>query len=242
VTYEGDNTMLLQQSAKYIMKLYKKVKGGERVTDMFEYINDLPNIHTLKSQANSIEDFCQLSHIETNLKAISLLYIEQTMTKFNESQAPKKQKINMLFATNIVKMALIHIKLINIMASSRKINTIPDPRFREHLHNLTCLMGIIHLQEYASIGFDKGYFQPQSTQWMNEAFKQLLAKIRPQFIPLVEILPYTDNCLCSAIGNSYGDIYETHLEWAKNSRMNKKPHGIQDGFMEYMMPILQGKM
>jgi hypothetical protein len=42
----------------------------------------------------------------------------------------------------------------------------------------------------------------------------------------------------SAIGNSYGDIYETHLEWAKGSRLNKKEGAIQDGFMENMFPIL----
>ena len=47
----------------------------------------------------------------------------------------------------------------------------------------------------------------------------------------------------SAIGNSYGDIYETHLEWAKNSRMNKdNEDAIPEGFMEYMMPVLKAKM
>ena len=46
----------------------------------------------------------------------------------------------------------------------------------------------------------------------------------------------------SAIGNSYGDIYETHLEWAKNSRLNQNKGAIPDGYMENIMPILQGKL
>jgi len=46
----------------------------------------------------------------------------------------------------------------------------------------------------------------------------------------------------SAIGNSYGDIYETHLEWAKTSRFNNDKGSIPDGYMEYIMPILQGKL
>jgi hypothetical protein len=46
----------------------------------------------------------------------------------------------------------------------------------------------------------------------------------------------------SAIGNSYGDIYETHLEWAKNSRLNDNKGSIPDGYMENIMPILQGKL
>ena len=53
-----------------------------------------------------------------------------------------------------------------------------------------------------------------------------------------------DELLSSAIGNSYGDIYETHLEWAKNSRLNQTKLGdaIPDGYMETIMPILKGKM
>jgi hypothetical protein len=70
----------------------------------------------------------------------------------------------------------------------------------------------------------------------------MLTRIRPQFIPLCELYPSTDNALMSAIGNSYGDIYETHLEWAQNSRLNQRKGAIQDGFMEHMMPILKGKL
>ena len=42
----------------------------------------------------------------------------------------------------------------------------------------------------------------------------LLKKIRPQAIPLIELACITDHTITSAIGNSYGDIYETYLEWA----------------------------
>ena len=77
---------------------------------------------------------------------------------------------------------------------------------------------------------------------MNEAIKILLGKLRPQMIPLVEQFDMSDNFLMSAIGNSYGDIYETHLEWAKDSRMNKTPGNIPKNFHKHLMPILKGKL
>ena len=46
----------------------------------------------------------------------------------------------------------------------------------------------------------------------------------------------------SAIGNSYGDIYETHLDWAKTSRLNKTEDAIPKGYRELILPILQGKI
>ena len=70
----------------------------------------------------------------------------------------------------------------------------------------------------------------------------MLNKIRPQVLNLIEVFPFSDNVLMSAIGNSYGDIYETHLEWAKDSRLNHTKGNIPDGYIEYIMPILQGKL
>lgn len=77
-----------------------------------------------------------------------------------------------------------------------------------------------------------------------EAIKTVNLRIRPQAIAIVEALPVPDAAGVSAVGNSYGDIYETHLDWAKNSRLNKTKAGdaIPDGYMEYMMPLLKGKM
>jgi hypothetical protein len=61
---------------------------------------------------------------------------------------------------------------------------------------------------------------------------------------LLEAVGLSDNVLCSAIGNSYGDIFETHVEWAKNSRLNKTKDGdaIPDGYIEYIMPVLKAKL
>ena len=61
-------------------------------------------------------------------------------------------------------------------------------------------------------------------------------------MPLTEVFTVPDNVMMSAIGNSFGDIYETHLEWAKNSRMNNDKGSIPKGWNEYIMPILHGKL
>ena len=61
---------------------------------------------------------------------------------------------------------------------------------------------------------------------------------------IVESFGSDDTYMHSAIGNYYGDIYETHLARAKNSKLNHTKAGdaIPDGYMEYMHPILQGKL
>lgn len=44
VTFEGDNTVMAQQAAKYLQKLVKKVYKGETVSGYFSYLNELQTI------------------------------------------------------------------------------------------------------------------------------------------------------------------------------------------------------
>lgn len=46
----------------------------------------------------------------------------------------------------------------------------------------------------------------------------LIKKIRPNMVSLGEGWDMPDEIVPSNIGNKYGDIYETQLEWAKESR------------------------
>lgn len=111
------------------------------------------------------------------------------------------------------------------------------------------LYGLSQLNNDATHCYDCGYFgnhgqEAPFSELILEAIKLLNTEIRPQAVSIIESLKIKDNELHSAVGNSYGDIYETHLEWARNSRMNQTKLGdaIPDGYMEHIMPILNAKM
>ena len=98
------------------------------------------------------------------------------------------------------------------------------------------------MQDFLSYGYECGYFTPGANDLIDEAIKVLLKRIRPQAIPLIEIYNFPDEYLQSAIGNSYGDIYETHFRWAKESRLNYPNGNIPPGWKEKILPIMNGKM
>lgn len=70
--------------------------------------------------------------------------------------------------------------------------------------------------------------------------KSLLKAIRPQVLALIECYGINDNILNSTIGNSYGDIYETQLETAVNSELNKRD--MFPDFEKYMQPFYHAKI
>lgn len=111
-----------------------------------------------------------------------------------------------------------------------------------HLSNLCALVGLQHLEEDCRSCYEVGYFGANASQMLSESTKMCLKSLRPQIINLVESIKLPDSLLVSAIGNSYGDIYETHLKWAKENKCNQGKGAIPMGFMENIMPILKGKL
>lgn len=83
------------------------------------------------------------------------------------------------------------------------------PNVTSTMHDLGKLFALYELvnNDTASV-YEAGFFSMGTASILNEALKKLLVKIRPQMIPLIEAWEIPDNLLVSAIGNSYGDIYE----------------------------------
>lgn len=124
-----------------------------------------------------------------------------------------------------------------------KIAELKDANLRGHFMNMCALSGVTFLKEHITLGYDSGYFKQGDRDLIERAFCALLVKLRPQAIPLIELFGQSDELMPTAIGNSYGDIYETHFDWAKNSRLNDPKNGsIPKGHSEYIMPILKGKL
>ena len=149
------------------------------------------------------------------------------------------EKVNDLFALDIVQMAISHIKYNSVETAASKLGSIKCPKLQQHLKNMIALATLHFINDYITIGHDTGFLERGSLRLIEKAQKLLLIKIRPQIIPIVEsFIPVQDSVLMSAIGNSYGDIYQTHLEWAKTSKMNQTEHNIPNGYKELILPIL----
>lgn len=85
--------------------------------------------------------------------------------------------------------------------------------------------------------YETGFFGVGSNELLMTGMKKVLKELRPHMVSLAELdtTPEMDMSYLSAIGNEYGDIYETQLEWAMNSRLNKNP--IPDYFHTIIKPI-----
>lgn len=244
-TYEGDNTVMAQQSARYIFKQVSKIMKGNQCDGVFTYLNEAQHLlkSGLKCGAKTPEEFVNLEKVEEAMKVNLCYTVFSTALMVKKSKIGKAEQMNTVFATDIVKMSRTHTKYLQFKLFKNLIeqNTI-SANIKSQLINLCGLLGLTLLEEDCRACYEVGYFSPKSSWLLSESIKLLLERIRPQIIPLAESFAFPDSYLTSAIGNSFGDIYETHLKWAQESRLNQNKGGIPSGFMENIMPIVKGKL
>lgn len=158
------------------------------------------------------------------------------------TKATKKDFINSISALDIDKVSQEHIKFITFVLFKKEVNCAKCDQNKQILNNLCVLYGLSNLYKDCIACFDSGFFNEGTSKNILEAIKTVNKLIRPRALGIIEMLGFKEMHHLSAIGNSYGDIYETHLEWARESRLNQGEDAIPEGFMEYMMPILKGKL
>lgn len=243
VTFEGDNTVMAQQSSRFLQKLHKRMRKGEKLGGLFSYLNNLDKTLLLKCSATTPEDFANVDQVQEALMVCSCYITEGTMKVLNESGHNKTEKTNFVYALDVVLMSTTHIKYITMVNFRNYVDThVKCASLKKHLLNLVSLYGLTCLQEVKSQGYDSGYFKSGAQTLIDEGVKLILKRLRPAIIPLAEWYHLPDSVLVSAIGNEYGDIYEQHLEWAKNSNLNTGNGNIMPGWNESIMPIIQGKL
>ena len=100
-TFEGDNTVLLQQCAKFIIKNTKNIQRGFKPTGVFSYFNEFETLLSLKCTAKASDDLLCLNLLENALAIRAAYKIKNTMTKLFTSKSSENENVNTLYALDI---------------------------------------------------------------------------------------------------------------------------------------------
>lgn len=104
VTFEGDNTVMAQQSCKYLLKMQKQIteNPGGSYDPCFNYIKEANTVTKKKCRAKSVNDFLDLDVIEEALKVRVLVKLNYIVKKRDESTLSKNEFMNSEYAQDIV--------------------------------------------------------------------------------------------------------------------------------------------
>ena len=184
-----------------------------------------------------------MQHLDDAMAVRAAYIVSQVIKKLADSKEKKKSKINDLFAQDIILMNRAHMLYLTFVIYRQEVETreFKDPAIMPLLQLLGKVYALKQLSMDSTACYETGFFGNGSKPLLLDAFKKCLIELRPHMLPLTELNSdeLVDMSHLSAIGNKWGDIYETQLERALNSRLNKiqKP----DYWDSLVKPIMKGQ-
>jgi acyl-CoA oxidase len=241
-TYEGENTVMYLQSARYLMKMFSQQKRTDQLPKNIDYLGSdfvvqvKCSVHT---PAQWLDPHQQLDAYRQRARRL-VTRAAQRYRKAIQGGAHQGDAWN-LASVDLVAAAKAHCHL-TVVRYFIEALTLYDfcpenEAIMKTLCDMYCLHGIV---ECASDFMVDGYLDSSQVELARHQLYKLLPVIRAEAVPLVDAFDHSDLILDSILGCYDGDVYEKMYEWAKNSPTNKDP--VHQAYHKYMKNFLKSKL
>ncbi|CAK1601685.1 unnamed protein product [Parnassius mnemosyne] len=237
-TYEGENTVLLLQTARFLVKTYQQM-NTKTLT---------PTVAYLKTAA--AKGFCDiwLNTVEGVINGFQLVALRkishcvECMSKRVNSGMSFEDAWN-ITSVQLVAAAEAHCRAIVISTFFEEIRELAktsSAQLKEILYQLVDLYCVYWALEKLS---DLLLYTPithKDVEQMHLWYEETLTKIRPNAVGLVDAFDIRDDMLQSTLGSYDGRVYERLMEEAMKSPLNAEP--VNETFHKYLKPFMRGKL
>lgn len=159
-TYEGDNTVMLLQSARFVFKLVKKAQDGKPVPYPFEYFSKVKELMSIKGKGKKAEEFLNVDFLEQALAVRALVHVTKTVAAISESKLTNKVKDNEKFARMKLDMIKNHIDYVafHLFRTHVDSSTFKDSRNKDLLMECFRINAIKSLSANSGALYEAGFF------------------------------------------------------------------------------------
>ncbi|CAG9321703.1 unnamed protein product [Blepharisma stoltei] len=232
-TYDGDNSILILQSARYMTNIIKKIHKGEPIPDKYVFLaNPIPHLSGDQNPASpSFHQACfqAISYVSlNNLAKREAQFLKNGMKK--EKIWTEILQIEGIEAAETFFHTSVHEDFI------KGLSLITDPNAKQAIEYLRQIYAITQLDKYAGILINLGA-SPNVIDKMKDVLLEAFDKTRDNAIGLIEAFEKPDEMLCSVLGKRDGNVYESMLFAAKHlNPINKS--SVYPGIQKYLRPKL----
>ncbi|CAH0724581.1 unnamed protein product, partial [Brenthis ino] len=234
-TYEGENTVLLLQAARSLVKAWYQAAKGEKLSPSMVYLTEDVSTPWNNSLNGILKGFQRTSRGKLSAAVSSLE--QYKASGLSSEDAWNKASIQLTSA------AEAHARVIVLSVYKSEIDqrvSNVSPPLRAVLQQLLELYFIYWTLE--KIGDLLLYTKlcEKNVRKLQRRYEDLLENIRPNAVGLVDAFDLRDEILNSTLGAYDGRAYERLMEEAMKSPLNKEP--VNESFHKYLKPFLRGKL
>uniref|UniRef100_A0A8C6YN89 Acyl-coenzyme A oxidase n=1 Tax=Naja naja TaxID=35670 RepID=A0A8C6YN89_NAJNA len=241
-TYEGENTVMMLQTARFLVKSYTQVSSGQLVSGIMSYLNDLSGQHIQPQHVAARPTTLHINNPSSLVEVYKLRASRMVEFAAKNLQAElnrRKSKEDAWNRTSIdlVRASEAHCHYVVVKLFTAKLSEIDDPAVHAVINNLCLLYALCGIIKNSGDFLQGGILTEAHLIQVNMRIKELLALIRPNAVALVDSFDFCDSMLRSVLGRYDGNIYENMFEWSKKSPLNKTQSSLYDHLVSYSLKL-----
>ncbi|GAN05440.1 acyloxidase [Mucor ambiguus] len=241
VTWEGDNYILTQQTARYLLKTFRNVVAGKAEPSEYNqtvtYLTQFLENPKAKCPATKPEDFLNPELILSAFGFRAAFGIAQVAEQIDRHG---RSWNSMLVEISRISKAHSQFMLIrNFIVTLQNDEQLTKPESRpmvKVLRSLASLFALHTMEKELSEFLVSGYLSAEQSAMLKEQVIALLEQIRPEAVSLVDAFALPDYFLHSALGRYDGKVYESMTEMAEREPLNHTL--VVDGYDECIKPFV----
>lgn len=254
VTLEGENYVMYQQTARFLIKRAADIRLGRPVDLKIAYLTEghsRPSTNPCSAQqADFLLPEVQLSIFRH--RAVRLIFYAEKLIRV----AQREQGLSYASAWNTYMIDLIaaaraHVEFYVLQSFMEQIALLRDDA--PTLNVLRSLCSLFALNTISSpfsqgaCGFvEDGHITFNQLETIRAHVNALHKVLLPDVIALTDSWGFSDASLSSALGMKDGNVYETLLNWARQSPLNveaAKTEGVfRQGWEKFVKPVMRARL
>ncbi|XP_029480627.1 peroxisomal acyl-coenzyme A oxidase 1-like isoform X2 [Oncorhynchus nerka] len=242
-TYEGENTVMMLQTARFLIKSYRQASAGHQLSGIVSYLNESerrlqPQSVSSRSTVVNVNDLASLVDAY-KLRAAKLVEMAAKSIQQELQKRVSQEDAWNNSAIDLVRASDAHCHYVVVKLFAAKLGEMGDTGVHSVLSTLALLYALQGIQQHSGDFLQTGLLSVPQLSQVSQRLKDLLAQLRPNAVALVDAFDYRDEMLNSVLGRYDGNVYEHMFEWARRSPLNKTE--VHESYHKYLKP-LQAKL
>ncbi|RLN31967.1 hypothetical protein BBO99_00003958 [Phytophthora kernoviae] len=243
VTFEGDNTVMAQQTAHYLMRSVEKLRRGDKLAGSVQYLERVQvSAHGRQWGVTSPEDLDNLVLVRDALDVYAGYQVLQVAAKLAGAPGNTEAERTNSCLVDLVEIARVHVFYNVATAFIQHIEEIEKQAsgdsvaIKPALEALCQLYICQELDRGAAFFLKEKFMTPFQCNLVRERLRESCVRVRADAVALVDAFLLTDSVLNSSVGGSDGSIYEGSLA-AVSHRTDPTPY-----YTTAIKPIFEGEL
>uniref|UniRef100_A0AAQ6AC92 Acyl-coenzyme A oxidase n=1 Tax=Amphiprion ocellaris TaxID=80972 RepID=A0AAQ6AC92_AMPOC len=224
-TYEGENSVMMLQTARYLVKSYRQAKAGQRLSGIVSYLNEAQNRGVQPQPVAArptVVDVNDLSSLVEVYKLRAAILVDLAAKSIQQELQRRKSQEDAWnnSAIDLVRASDAHCHYVVVKLFADKLGEVGDTAIHSVLSTLALLYALHGITKNSGDFLQAGLLSVPQVMQISLRIKELLSQLRRNAVALVDAFDIHDKKLNSVLGRYDGNVYEHMFEWARRSPLN----------------------